>query len=109
MRRRLELIADQDVEHLLFFSRNRTPLAPFNVRRSLREIFKAAGLEELKISPHSFRRTGATAITRGADLVTAAEFLGCTSTSVTREHYVEVEEIVNLASATILQTLAPVE
>ena len=34
IRQHLALIDSDDMEHLLFFSRNNTPLAPYNVRRT---------------------------------------------------------------------------
>jgi integrase len=60
IRQRLTTIGAKDAEHLLFFTRNGTPLAPYNVRRVFREILRNAGLEGLEITPHAFRRTGAT-------------------------------------------------
>ena len=74
LRQRLVAVADQDPDHLLFFSRNHTPLTTNNVRRRLRAILDEAGIGG--VTPHSFRRTVATVIDRagGADL--AAEMLG---------------------------------
>ena len=44
MRERLALLDSDEPEHLLFFSRNNTPLTPYNVRRTFRGILLAAGL-----------------------------------------------------------------
>ena len=73
LRQRLVVVAEEDPEHLLFFSRNHTPLTTNNVRRRLRTILKEVGIAG--VTPHSFRRTVATVLDRagGADL--AAEML----------------------------------
>jgi integrase len=110
VRRRLAGIADKPDDHLLFFTRRGTPLAPYNARRTLRKMLADAGLEHLEITPHSFRRTGATTIARASDAETAAEFLGHGSPDVTKHHYIEEEpSIVNPAPARYLETLAPHE
>lgn len=105
LRQRLAAIADEDAEHLIFFSRNHTPLTTNNVRRRLRAILDEAGIAG--VTPHSFRRTVATVIDRagGADL--AAEMLGHTSSQITKEHYIEPDEKVNPVTAEILESLAP--
>lgn len=105
LRQRLAEIADEDPEHLIFFSRNHTPLTTNNVRRRLRAILDEAGISG--VTPHSFRRTVATVIDRagGADL--AAEMLGHTSSQITKEHYIEPDEKVNPVTAEILESLAP--
>ncbi|WP_308203253.1 tyrosine-type recombinase/integrase [Georgenia satyanarayanai] len=105
LRERLVAIADEDAEHLIFFSRNHTPLTTNNVRRRLRAILDEAGISG--VTPHSFRRTVATVIDRasGADL--AAEMLGHTSSQITKEHYIEPDEKVNPVTAEILESLAP--
>ncbi|MWB99025.1 tyrosine-type recombinase/integrase [Agromyces seonyuensis] len=110
MRRRLAMIPDaerQDPEHLLFFTRNGTPVAPYNVRRTFREILEEAGLSGLQISPHAFRRTGATLIAHELGLQAAADQLGHTSTTTTKEHYAERDTRVNPLPAKVLQQLAP--
>ncbi|MDI4643263.1 site-specific integrase [Rhodoblastus acidophilus] len=105
LRQRLVVIANEDPEHLVFFSRNRTPLTTNNVRRRLRAILEEAGIGG--VTPHSFRRTVATVVDRagGADL--AAEMLGHTSSDITRAHYIEPDERVNPVTAEILESLAP--
>lgn len=105
LRQRLVVIANEDPGHLVFFSRNHTPLTTNNVRRRLRAILEEAGIGG--VTPHSFRRTVATVLDRagGADL--AAEMLGHTSSDITRAHYIEPNELVNPVTAEILETLAP--
>lgn len=58
IRRRLTLIGAEDEEHLLFFTRNGKPLAPYDVRRTFREILRSAGLEGMGISPTPFAGQG---------------------------------------------------
>lgn len=105
LRERLALLEGEPGEHLVFFSRNRTPLTTNNVRRRLRAILDAAGIEG--VTPHAFRRTVATVVDRagGADL--AAEMLGHTSSDITRLHYIEPDDHVNPVTADILEALAP--
>ena len=105
LRQRLVVIAEEDVEHLIFFSRNHTPLTTNNIRRRLRAVLE--GVEVEGVTPHSFRRTVATFLDRasGADL--AAEMLGHTSAKITKEHYIEPAEMVNPVTAEILESLAP--
>ncbi|WP_200952756.1 MULTISPECIES: tyrosine-type recombinase/integrase [unclassified Nocardioides] len=105
LRRRLEGLAPEEPEHLIFFSRTGTPLTTNNVRRRLRAVMDDAGIEG--VTPHSFRRTVATVVDRagGADL--AAELLGHTSSDITKAHYIEPSEKVNPVTADILEALAP--
>ena len=105
IRQRLNAVEGQGAEHLLFFSRNDTPLTTNNVRRRLRTILEEAGIAD--VTPHAFRRTVATVIdwAGGADL--AAEMLGHTSSDVTRQHYIEPNDTVNPVTAAILEQLAP--
>ncbi|WP_240916965.1 tyrosine-type recombinase/integrase [Nocardioides sp. HDW12B] len=44
LRQRLVLIAGEEPEHLVFFSRNHTPLTTNNVRRRLRAVLDEAGI-----------------------------------------------------------------
>lgn len=105
LRHRLVKLASADPEHLIFVSRNGTPLTTNNIRRRLRSVLAEAGIEG--VTPHSFRRTVATVIDRagGADL--AAEMLGHTSSEITKAHYIQPDEKVNPVTAEILESLAP--
>jgi integrase len=105
LRERLVVVAQHAPDHLLFFSRNHTPLTTNNVRRRLRNILAEVGITG--VTPHSFRRTVATVLDRasGADL--AAEMLGHTSSKITKQHYIEPDETVNPVTAEILESLAP--
>jgi integrase len=105
LRERLVVVADKDPEHLLFFTRNFTPLTTNNVRRRLRTIL--AETEIKGITPHSFRRTVATFIDRFGGAELAAELLGHTSSDITKQHYIEPNEQVNPVTAEILEGLAP--
>lgn len=104
LRQRLVAVSQEGPEHLVFFSRNHTPLTTNNVRRRLRAILDEAGIRD--VTPHSFRRTVATVLDRagGADL--AAEMLGHTSSEITKAYYIEPDDRVNPVTAEILESLA---
>lgn len=107
IRRRLALIEDEADDHLLFSTRHGTPLAPHNVRRTLRSMLKAAGLEHLNVTPHSFRRTAGTMIARATDSETAANVMGNTP-EIAERHYIEPKErMPESAPAIHLEALAP--
>lgn len=109
IRRRLKLLQDKgmDANHLLFFTRKDTPLSPNNVRRTLRKMLADAGLDDLKVSPHTFRRTSGTVIARATDAKTAAEVLGNTE-EIAKRHYIEPEDPTPHAAPAIhLRALAP--
>jgi integrase len=105
LRERLVLVAAEDSEHLIFFTRNLTPLTTNNVRRRLRAVLDGTGIEG--VTPHSFRRTVATFLDRASGPDLAAEMLGHTSSKITKEHYIEPDEKVNPVTAEILEALAP--
>lgn len=105
IRQRLTDVPADEPEHLLFFTRNRTPLTTNNVRRRLRTILESAGIEG--VTPHSFRRTVATFLDRAGGAELAAEMLGHTSSAITKEHYIERDEHVNPVTAEILESLSP--
>lgn len=107
LRRRLELVPDGDDEHLLFFTRAGTPHAPHNVRRTFRAMLKLAELDGVEITPHAFRRTGATAIANELGIETAAEVLGHTTSKTTKEHYAEPDTTVNPTPARVFERFAP--
>lgn len=113
IRRRLKLIEDKGLDkdgsgdHLLFFTRKGTPLAPNNVRRTLRKMLKDANLTGFTVTPHSFRRTSGTTIARATDAETAAGVMG-NSEEVAKRHYIEPEAPTpNPAPAIHLKSLAP--
>jgi len=93
----------EDAEHLIFFSRNQTPLTTNNVRRQLRATLGEAGISG--VTPHSFRPRWVLDRAGGADL--AAEMLGHTSSEITKRHYIEPDDNVNPVTAEILESLAP--
>jgi len=81
LRRRTELVADSTLG-LVFPSRTGGPRDPSNVRSVIRRIRAGIGLEW--VTPHTFRRTIATAIPELSD---AALQLGHAGTRVTQKHY----------------------
>lgn len=105
LRGRLAAIAREGREHLIFFSRNHTPLTTNNVRRRLRTILETVGMSG--VTPHAFRRTVATTLDRASGPDLAAEMLGHTSPKITIQHYIEPDELVNPVTADILEALAP--
>lgn len=111
IRRRLKVAADKGMgeDHLLFFTRNDTPLSMNNVRRTLRKMLADAGLSHLDVSPHTFRRTTGTVIACATDAKTASEVMG-NSEEIAQRHYIEPEAPVPHAAPAIhLQVLAPRE
>ncbi|WP_448809908.1 tyrosine-type recombinase/integrase [Agromyces bauzanensis] len=93
LRRRLALLPpDAEPEHLLFFSKNGTPLIPANVRRQFRKILVLADLADAGISPHAFRRTGATAIAHELGLLAAADARGGSEGAAPRGDHADVAD-----------------
>ncbi|MCL2489501.1 MAG: site-specific integrase [Propionibacteriaceae bacterium] len=106
LRARLARMDDLSPDALVFSSRNGTPLTMNNVRRQLRHVLDLAGIEG--VTPHSFRRTVATAINDCADVELAAELLGHTDSKITIQHYIRRSEMVNPVTADLLEkTFAP--
>ena len=105
IRERLVVVGQEDPEHLLFFTRNGTPLTTNNIRRRLRAVLADAGIEG--VTPHAFRRTVATVLDRASGPDLAAELLGHSSSKITKEHYIEPDEAVDPVTAQILESLAP--
>ena len=105
LRQRLVLVCEEDPEHLIFFSRNHTPLTTNNIRRRLRAVLEDVEIEG--VTPHSFRRTVATFLDRASGPDLAAEMLGHTSSKITKEHYIQPDETVDPVTADILEALAP--
>jgi len=100
VRRRLATAPSLDLDALLFQSRDGTPLTTTNVRRQLRHVLGGAGIEG--VTPHMFRRTVATAVNANANIELAAELLGHTDTKITVQHYIQRSELVNPATAALL-------
>ena len=105
LRQRLVLISAEEPDHLIFFSRNKTPLTTNNIRRRLRAVLDDVEVDG--VTPHSLRRTVATFLDRASGPDLAAEMLGHTSSKITREHYIEPDEKVDPMTADILEALAP--
>ena len=101
VRRRLARLADPSLDALLFCSREGTPLSTNNVRRQLRRVMDIAGITG--VTPHTFRRTVATAINEQAGVELAAELLGHTDPKITIQHYIRRNEMVNPATAEMLE------
>lgn len=97
MRKRLSI----DPDALLFCNRDGGPLTTNNVRRQLRSIMDEAGLEG--VTPHRFRRTGATTIYEAGGLDLAAGLLGHTDPRITQQHYIVRDDLVDPATAVMLE------
>ena len=76
---------------LVFPSRAGTVWSPANFRELLRSVRDEASLPEL--TPHTMRRTYGTSVERAFDMRTAAEALGHSDESVTRNAYVRPAEL----------------
>lgn len=85
LRARKDIAADQP-QDAVFASRRGTWLSPHNVRRQWREARADTGLEW--VTPHTLRKTVATAIARVADSKSAAAQLGHASETVTSTYYI---------------------
>jgi integrase len=102
LRRRLATMSDHSLDALVFRSREGTPLTTANVRRQLRRVLGAAGIEG--VSPYMFRRTVATVINEQASVNLAAELLGHADPKVTIGHYIRRNEQVNPLTAELLDS-----
>lgn len=100
VRKRLARLADASPDALLFCSREGTPLTTNNVRRQLRDVLRLAGITG--VTPHMFRRTVATVVNAQAGVDLAAELLGHTDPRITIRHYIRRSEMVNPATAELL-------
>lgn len=103
VRRRLVHLQGSSPDTLLFSSREGTPLTTNNVRRQLRHVMQLAGITG--VTPHMFRRTVATAISEGSGVDLAAELLGHTDPKITIQHYIRRSEMVNPATADLLDRI----
>ncbi len=70
------------------------------MRRQLCHVLGGAGIEG--VTPHMFRRTVATAVNANASIELAAELLGHMDTKITVEHYIQRSELMNPATAALL-------
>ncbi len=107
VRRRLVQLTDPSLDALLFCSRQGTPLMTNNVRRQLRHVMDLAGITG--VTPHMFRRSVATAINEYAGIELAAELLGHTDPKITIQHYIRRNDLVNPATADLLERAFPTE
>jgi integrase len=105
VRRRLAKVGSLGLDALLFQSRDGTPLTTANVRRQLRQVLEGAGIKG--VTPHMFRRTVATAVNTNASIELASELLGHTDTKITVQHYIQRSEMVNPATAALLDRAFP--
>ncbi len=101
IRARLKKRLSIDPDALLFCNRNGDPLTTNNVRRRLRDVMDKAGLNG--VTPHRFRRTGATVINKAGGIDLAAELLGHTDSRITAQHYIVRDDLVNPATALMLE------
>ncbi|WP_017882800.1 site-specific integrase [Leucobacter sp. wl10] len=101
IRERLRNRLSIDPNALLFCNRKGGPLTTNNVRRQLRTIMDKAGLK--KVTPHRFRRTGATAIYEAGGIDLAAGLLGHTDSRITEQHYIVRDDLVDPATASMLE------
>ncbi|HHY50619.1 MAG TPA: tyrosine-type recombinase/integrase, partial [Alphaproteobacteria bacterium] len=92
---------DTDPSALLFSTRVGTPHTPNNIRRLLRDVMDAAGIEN--VTPHRFRRTVATVVNDAQGALLASELLGHTDPRITMQHYIQRNETVNPVTAEHLE------
>jgi len=101
IRSRMLRTGDSGPDTLLFATRIATPHTTNNVRRLLRDVMDAAGIE--KVTPHRFRRTVATVVNEAQGVLLASELLGHTDPRVTMQHYIQRNETVNPVTAEFLE------
>ncbi len=101
IRARLKKRLSIDPDALLFCNRTGGPMTTNNVRRQLRAIMDQAGLEG--VTPHRFRRTGATTIYYAGGIDLAAGLLGHTDPRITQQHYIVRDDLVDPATASMLE------
>lgn len=100
VRSRLLRTGDTEPGALLFSTRVGTPHTTNNIRRLLRDVMDAAGIES--VTPHRFRRTVATVINDAQGALLASELLGHTDPRITMQHYIQRNETVNPVTAQLL-------
>ncbi|WHE37667.1 tyrosine-type recombinase/integrase [Microbacterium sp. BDGP8] len=101
IRSRLLRSGDTEPATLLFSTRVGTPHTTNNVRRLLRDVMDAAGIEN--VTPHRFRRTVATVVNDAQGALLASELLGHTDPRITMQHYIQRNETVNPVTAEHLE------
>lgn len=101
IRSRLLRSGDTEPDALLFSTRVRTPHTTNNIRRLLRDVTDAAGIEN--VTPHRFRRTVATVVNDAQGALLASELLGHTDPRITMQHYIQRNETVNPVTAEHLE------
>lgn len=106
---RLEATKNLPEETLIFQTDQGTPWQSANVRRRLRKALEVAGLTELNVHPHLFRKTVATEVDRQFGVRAAASILGHASTSVTETHYLARSSRVDSKIAHAMELFAPVD
>jgi integrase len=74
-RTRLVVVGHEAPDHLLFFTRNGTPLTTNYIRRRLRAVLSEAGIDA--VTPCAFRRTVATVLDRASGPDLAGAVVGC--------------------------------
>jgi len=97
LKKRLSIAPDA----LLFCDRKGGPMATNNVRRQPRSIMDKTGLEG--VTPHRFRRTGATIIYHAGGLDLADGLLGHTYPRITQQHFIARNDHVDLATASMFE------
>lgn len=112
IRIRLSELGDIPTEQTIFCTKKGTCLSPANLRRQWRAARACA--EDLppdvnleSITPHVFRKTGATTLSELGGIGLAAQLLGHSSTAITEEFYVRTVKTVDPITAEMLEQLGP--
>lgn len=90
--------ATRSPDGLLFATRNGTPIAPANWRRTFRAIVAGTPLEW--VTPHTLRKTAATKVARELGVAAASELLGHSTQAITEAAYVERQKRVDVTEVT---------
>lgn len=106
VKNRLKATDGKNEETLIFETKNGTPWASCNVGRRLRKALNQAGLAELQVHPHLFRKTAATEIDKKYGVRAAASMLGHSSTAITEKHYLARSSVVDTSVALSMMDFA---